>query len=559
MKRLRRKKQPKINNIVKNSILKIVVFSVIVALNWAGLSAVINTFAYFNDTETSNANNYQAGILDFSLRSGQTNFVPLETALNMKPGDTVARDIYIKKEGSLPFKYTAVSEPVEGLCDLELYDALQLKIWYNYYTDTPEYPNYHEHRIMALKYDGLLKDFNLRALNPDDLDLQIPNPHPYFENIFYGPDEHWFYSSQIILPSAVSAELQNKSCQFKFIFDGWQTDLPDSSIGFSDREEIFSTIATGDWMPEVTVTYPNGGEVWYLVPDWCPTKPWCSAWCQARGMNANCQYPIGWTATNQIGPDIDLLIDIYFSTDSGASWMAQITDDTDNDGIFQWKPPYDMSYVTDHGRIKVEATHKNYSFLTDWDMSDADFCPPLLTLEDSLNWEEPPIEEEPVIDEEPAEEIPVIGGESIEEEVTPVPSIEDGATGQATEENQEPGGIIEEINEIIDEVVEEIVDEIMPDEETGDEVISEPEVPVIDEAPIIEEAPADETSVVEPAENPSDIQAGEEQPAVVPDDSSSNPDGAGESVSDGGSGDGGGETGGGSDSGSPTEGAGESL
>ena len=169
----KRKKRPKINNIVKNSILKIAVFSLFVGLNWAGLSAVIETIGYYNDTEDSPANTYQAGALDFSLRSGQSNFVPLETALNMKPGDTVARDIYIKKEGILPFKYTAVSEPVEGSCDIELYNALQLKIWYNWYDATPTAPNYHEYRHMDLKYDGLLKDFDLRALNPDDPDLQI--------------------------------------------------------------------------------------------------------------------------------------------------------------------------------------------------------------------------------------------------------------------------------------------------------------------------------------------------------------------------------------------------
>jgi len=124
------------------------------------------------------------------------------------------------------------------------------------------------------------------------------------------------------------------------------------------------------------------------------------------------------------------------------------------------------------------------------------------------------IEEEPMIEEEPSEEIPAIEEESTEEEVI-------------TEENQEQGGIIEEINEIIDEVIDKIVDEIMPDEETGDEVVSGLEAPVIDEAQVIEEAPADETPAVE------------EQPAAVPDNSSSNPDGAGESVSVGGSGDGG--------------------
>jgi len=516
----------------------------IVCLNWTGLSAVLKTFASFNDTETSAENIFSAGTLDFSLRSGQTNFTPLETALNMKPGDSVARDIYIKKDGSLPFKYNAHAEPATT-CDPILYNALQLKISYNYYTDTPTEPNYHEHRTMALKYDGLLKDFNDFDTNPDDPDLQIPNSHLYFDNIFYGPDEHWFYATEVILPTNVSAELQNKTCQFKFVFDGWQTDLSDSSSGFTDQEEILNTIATGNWMPNVEVIYPNGGETWYIVPG---GSGW-SAWCQAHGMNADCQYPIKWTATNPIGPDTDLLIDIYYSVDSGNTWMTQqVANDTENDGVYWWKVPYDMSYVTEEGRIKVVATHKDYSFLTAWDMSDTDFCPPLLTLEDLLNWEESLVEEEPINEEEliPEELVEEAVDEVVEKE--PEETIEEEVTA---EENQEEEGIIEEINETIDEVIDEIVDEIMLAGETGDEVISEPEAPIIEDVPIIEEASTDETPAVE------------EQPAAMPDDGSSNSDGAGESVSDGesisdeGSDDESCDTSGGLDSSSPAEGGGK--
>ena len=158
--------------IFRKSILKIVVFLMIVVLNWMGISAIGRTFSYFSDTENSPGNSYQAGTLDFSLRSGQNNFVPAEKASNMKPGDSVARDIYIKKEGELSFKYNAVSEPVDGECDSELYDALQMKIYYNYYTAAPSEPNYQENRTMVLKYNGPLKDFNLRDLT-NDPDLQI--------------------------------------------------------------------------------------------------------------------------------------------------------------------------------------------------------------------------------------------------------------------------------------------------------------------------------------------------------------------------------------------------
>ena len=76
-------------------------------------------------------------------------------------------------------------------------------------------------------------------------------------------------------------------------------------------------------------------------------------------------------------------------------------------------------------------------------------------------------------------------------------------------------------NEIIDEVIEEVVDEILPDGETGEEIISELEAPVIDETQVIEEAPTDETSTVE------------EQAVTLSEESISNQDGAGENDSEG--------------------------
>ncbi|MDP2939709.1 MAG: TasA family protein [Candidatus Omnitrophota bacterium] len=521
---------------IGKSLGKIGIFAGVICFAFYGMSILGGTNSYFNDTATVNGSIFQAGTLDLTVRSGQGNFVPQDKVSNMKPGDTVARDIYIKKEGDLPFKYNAKSEPVGGLCDTGLYNALQLKIWYNYYTETPQQPNYNEHRIMTLKYDGLLKDFNLRALSPDDLDLQIPNSHPYFNNIFYGPDEHWFYSSQIILPAAVSAELQNKTCQFKFVFNGWQINLPDSSSGFTDTEEILSTITTGNWLPDVTVTYPDGGQVWYLVPE----SPAWSSWCLAHGMNADCKYPIRWTAANKIGPDTDLLIDIYFSTDSGVTWLAQqIADDISNTGEYWWRIPYDAAYITDQARIKVEATHKDYSFLTNWDMSDIDFCPPMMTFDDLLNWQGP-AEGSTVTELTTTDVITTIDTEATTTEEIPTTTIEE----------QTGGGIIEEINEIINEMIDGIVDEIVPGEiinepvkeAPAEETVEEPEASVIEDVSIIEEASGEEENneeviINEPVVNEPAI---EEEPVVVsenPESNNSNPEEGGDASINEGSGD----------------------
>lgn len=56
-------------SLIRKSLVKLVAFCLIVALSWAGLSAVINTFAYFNDTETSSENTFTAGTLDFLVDS----------------------------------------------------------------------------------------------------------------------------------------------------------------------------------------------------------------------------------------------------------------------------------------------------------------------------------------------------------------------------------------------------------------------------------------------------------------------------------------------------------
>ena len=230
---------------IKKSISKILIILIFFGLNWAGISAIGETFAYFSDTENSNSNTYQTGTLDFSLRSGQTNFVPPEIANNMSPGESVTRDIYIKKDGSLPFQYDSHSEPTPSTssCDLEFYDLLELKVWYNWYDDIGKH--------MDLKYDGFLKDFDFAI----DTDLQIPNSHPYYYNVFYGPNEHWFYF-RVTYPSEAS-KLTGQQCEFKFIFEGWQTNLVNSSSGFSDTEEIHSTLIDGIFEEEFVIDNSN--------------------------------------------------------------------------------------------------------------------------------------------------------------------------------------------------------------------------------------------------------------------------------------------------------------
>lgn len=157
-----------------------------------------------------------------------------------------------------------------------------------------------------------------------------------------------------------------------------------------DRGEILGRIINGydtdrisDWtafsLPEVTVTYPNGGETFVVGKT----------------------YTITWTATG--AKSSGYKIDLYYSNDSGATWM-NIARGVANDGSYDWKLPLVMkkggcsacatactacsSCVSGLGcyyivpsakaRIKVVATDYATNFmLSNWDTTDKDFCPPI--------------------------------------------------------------------------------------------------------------------------------------------------------------------------------------
>jgi len=348
-----------------NSVIKIISLLLIIGLNWTGLSAVWETFAYFNDDETSSENIYSAGTLDFSLDSS---------------GDDASRDVNIINNGTLGFQYRVKTDNISGkLCN---------------------YLNLSADLEGTSVYIEPLSGFDYEAGEFSDL------------------TDNWHFATSL---SGDGLDLQNKTCNFDLVFDAVQID----GIGFSDQEIISNNIASNNWLPIVDLTYPVGGETWYIVPDSCPSIATCSLWCQDHGMSANCEYPITWTATNQIGPNSDLLIDLYFSRDSGADWLSQIASGEENDGKFWWKVPYNNDYVTDHARIKVKVTHKVYSSLWADDMS-GDFCPPMLTLSDILGI--------PEILEMPAPEIVDLPEVSAVETTTP----EQEAIIEVEQNNEEP-------------------------------------------------------------------------------------------------------------------------
>ena len=112
-------------------------------------------------------------------------------------------------------------------------------------------------------------------------------------------------------------------------------------------------------LPKVELTYPLGGEIWYVGRT----------------------YDITWHASNtNSGLDEDLDIRLYYSRNSGNTWGV-IATSTENDGSYIWRVPLFLEngayYVpSPNARIKVVATGPENFMVETWDMSE-DFCPPI--------------------------------------------------------------------------------------------------------------------------------------------------------------------------------------
>jgi len=219
------------------------------------LFTVGETFAYLDDDENLENNIYSAGSLDFSL-SSSGDFSP--STLN--PEESATRTINVINNGSLPFQYNISTVKIAG--DDDFCSALKLEA----------------------KLEGAVKYSNgLMRLN-------VVPP------VVIGSDnqDDWLFT--ITLPSDVPSTLQNKTCQFKFIFDGWQVDFNDSSEGFSDSEEISNNIQSGQWLPKIVIN-----EVYYDPDE------------EHGGANAE------WIELYNAGDNVVNLKDWYFKNDSNST------------------------------------------------------------------------------------------------------------------------------------------------------------------------------------------------------------------------------------------------
>jgi len=185
----------------------------ILGLNWAGLLAIGQTLASFNDTEISFGNMLTASSLDFQLDSPQDFFPP-------SPGESnkLVREIKIINQGNLNFKYQIRIGDYSGkLCE-------NLKLSANL--------NGGEVECSTSSLTGF-------SCGPFEISNDIENWQ--FVASFSGEK-----SKEKFLP---------QSCRFSLIFEGWQSDFPAFSGGFSDQEEIKNKITKhySEVLPEPSI------------------------------------------------------------------------------------------------------------------------------------------------------------------------------------------------------------------------------------------------------------------------------------------------------------------
>lgn len=555
MERSRRKKQKKRNKeIVKTSVLKIIVLLIFIGLNWTGLLAVGRTLAYYFDNEDSVNNSFQAAMLDFSATNKYVeDFIGIEAASEIESVSVVT-----KTTGSLDVQYEVNAEKISGNDDF--CNALQIGL---------------EHNGVE-KHDGPLLSVNVPATT------QLGT---------------WEF--EIDLPASANNVLHGVECNVDLIFKGWRADVVNfEDSGFTDEERINLRLTSRMVVLNEFLPNPNG-----LVPDYgfdfgddASTKPQ-GEWVELYN-NSNTSHDLdGWYIWDASGDNSNKILITNSNTQpgttiiSGKSWLvvymnkAVLNNTGDTVKLFDETDTLidSYTYTADNDYCEIEPTpgdenttdtagscggvppNKSYARIPDGIGYWVDPIPTpgkaniLGALEfwstEILNQEEIVQEtvetqstEEPPTEEPPIEEPPTEEPSPTEEQIPAEETTE--TSGETTED------VIEEViegtgEETTDEtIIEETVEEVVG--ETVEESVSEPE------APIIEETSVDEAPITEPTESSSDIQIGEEQPATVPDDNSSVQDGSAESGSSGGSGDGGGDTSGSSDSSSPAEGAGES-
>jgi len=192
------------------------------------------------------AGDYSAGTFDLGIDSPTDNFEPVEVALNMKPGDEVRREIRAINVGNNPLGYSLTVEKISGddnFCNaLELEIVLEKEEIVPAGTEfvVPSYCELIEPTVMECRESGPSPNLNPPIFGESYPSGEEPpeasEPRVITERIYayngslmnanfgvsylgtsYPENENKLYFTAS-LPDETSPTLQNKTCEFKFVF-----------------------------------------------------------------------------------------------------------------------------------------------------------------------------------------------------------------------------------------------------------------------------------------------------------------------------------------------------
>ena len=455
---------------MRKSFLKIIISGLILFSFWFGLNSIGKTSAYFNDPETSSDNPFAAGVLSFYLSS------PEDFSPSVTPTASSSRNISLIDNGTIGFQYSVQTANATGM----LCDYLNLTA------------NLDGNQVYNATLTNFIYDAGEFSTSTDD----------------------WQF---IINLTSNDSSLQNQTCTFDFVFEGWQVGLLPTQ-GFSYQKEIINLLESGSWMANYLVI----NEVYYDVASDKGSEPkneWIELYNPTnQGINVK-----NWTITDNYATTI-----IHAEITIPAGGFAVVSKDASTwaSGIGYWTLPSGTTKIilgqkigdgldNDADMLILKDKEGNIVDQMNWGTPDPNWSNYNLALWDpgptvakghslariikgydtnqASDWVE-------LTTPNPGTNPHLIAGEESFEEELPIEEE------LLTEENLEQAELTEELtDELIEEPAEESIEEPI-----SDEVLDE----TIEEEPATEESIVEEEPLVEEELNIEDTQIAEEESAI---------------------------------------------
>jgi len=465
---------------MKNIPLKFIVLFLIIGLNWFGLLAIGNTWAYFNDTETSSTNIFTAGSLDFSIINTE-----IEELIGIELGEDIEFvSVVTKMTGSMDIQYKVHAEEISG--NSAFCNEIQMEVSHS-----------------QISYDSDLISFDTSTTTA------------------FGT---WAF--ELKLPNTATSIPHGEECNVDLVFEGWRDDVADfNQSGFNDEERIHLRLTSRMIVLNEFLPYPDGIDYGFDFGNDSSNMPQ-GEWVELYN-NSDIAFDLSdWYIKDDLESDVNKIIITASNTYpvttviDAKSWLvvymnkAVLNNDGDTVRLFddsdklidsysynshdycelQPTPGSDNGFTTGGGSCDSVPPNKSYARIPDGVGSWVDPIP-------TPGWmnilEDESLDSSPVAqNDEPAEEI-------VEPELVEEPVVE--------EEIVDTGSIIED--DFFEETVEEIKEIIKETEEVFEEMIAEEPAEEVVEPELVEEPVVEEEIVVEEESVIPASLVGEEEPA----------------------------------------------